>query len=92
MENICSRRLSNSDEKNCFQVDQKKLIKYRLNDIDQMEIKIHWLRFIKKMLLILSRQYFISSVSYCCYLDVIFKLQPADNWSRSNEKDNHQTS
>ena len=39
MENICSRRLSNSDEKNCFQVDQKKLIKYRLNDIDQMELK-----------------------------------------------------
>ena len=44
------------------------------------------------MLFILSRQYFISSVSYCCHSDVIFKLQPADNWSSSNEKDNHQTS
>ena len=44
------------------------------------------------MLFILDRQYCTSSVSCCCYLDVSFKLQPADNWSSSNEKDNYQTS
>ena len=44
------------------------------------------------MLFILGRQYCASSVSYCYYLDVIFKLQLADNWSSSNEEDIPQTS
>ena len=44
------------------------------------------------MLFILVRQYCASSVSYCYYLDVIFKLQLADNWSSSNEEDIPQTS
>ena len=44
------------------------------------------------MLFILGRQYCASSVSCCYYLDVIFKLQLADNWSSSNEEDIYQTS
>ena len=44
------------------------------------------------MLFILGRQYCASSVSCCYYLDVIFKLQLADNWSSSNEEDIPQTS
>ena len=44
------------------------------------------------MLFILGRQYCTSSVSYCYYLDVIFKLQLADNWSSSNKEDIPQTS
>ena len=44
------------------------------------------------MLFILGRQYCASSVCYCYYLDVIFKLQLADNWSSSNEEDIPQTS
>ena len=44
------------------------------------------------MLFILGKQYCATSVSCCYYLDVIFKLQLADNWSSSNEEDIPQTS
>ena len=44
------------------------------------------------MLFILGKQYCATSVSCCYYLDVIFKLQLADNWSSSNEEDIPQAS
>ena len=44
------------------------------------------------MLFILGKQYCATSVSCCYYLDAIFKLQLADNWSSSNKEDIPQTS